>query len=300
MIRPWLRALAELERDNEPAVLVTVVAARGSTPREAGCKMVVTRMRQFDTIGGGNLEFTCAAAARAMLHGAAAPVLRDFPLGPELGQCCGGHVSVLFEPLRPSLFQVALFGAGHVGRALVGLLAPLPLRVNWFDTRTETLADAPSDVRTHVTDDPAADVALLPAGSLVLVMTHDHQIDFSIVAAALPRPDLTGVGLIGSASKRARFSSRLSRAGLTSAAIERLICPIGISGVEGKLPAEIAISVAAQILRIRQRTMLKHAGASEPAMVASERGEPSPVAADCGDCVGACTGKSPLHASPST
>src|SRR5450755_2529547 len=126
----WLRALASLERDGEPAVLVTVVTARGSTPREAGSKMVVARDTQFDTIGGGNLEFTCIETARAMLGGTAGPMLREFALGPGLGQCCGGHVSVLFEPLRPSLLHVAVFGAGHVGRALVTLLAGLRVRVS--------------------------------------------------------------------------------------------------------------------------------------------------------------------------
>jgi xanthine dehydrogenase accessory factor len=121
----WLHALVELENNGEPSVLVTVVTARGSTPREAGCKMVVTRETQYDTIGGGNLEFTCVDTARKMLEGTQGPVLRDFPLGPELGQCCGGHVSVMFEPLRPALTHIALFGAGHIGRALVGLLGGL-------------------------------------------------------------------------------------------------------------------------------------------------------------------------------
>jgi xanthine dehydrogenase accessory factor len=124
----WLHALVELENNGEPSVLVTVVTARGSTPREAGCKMVVTKETQYDTIGGGNLEFTCVDAARKMLEGTQGPMLRDFPLGPELGQCCGGHVSVMFEPLRPALTHIALFGAGHVGRALVGLLGGLRVR----------------------------------------------------------------------------------------------------------------------------------------------------------------------------
>ena len=194
MTGPWLRALSDLERDGEPAVLITVVTARGSTPRESGCKMVVTARTQYDTIGGGSLEFTCVEAARTMLIGTTGPVLREFPLGPALGQCCGGHVSVLFEPLRPSHLPVALFGAGHVGRALVGLLAPLRLRVTWIDTRADALADAPSGIDARHTANPAREVATLPSGTLVLVMTHDHQIDFDIVAAALPRADFAGVG----------------------------------------------------------------------------------------------------------
>jgi len=272
----WLRALTDLEREGEPAVLVTVVTARGSTPREAGCKMVVTGEAQYDTIGGGNLEFTCVDAARRMLTGTAGPTLREFPLGPGLGQCCGGNVSVLFEPLRPPDMHVALFGAGHVGRALVERLGGLRLRVTWIDTRVDALAGPPAGVEVRHTADPAAEVASLPAGTLVLVMTHDHQIDFDIVAAALPRADLAGVGLIGSETKRVRFVRRLARLGISAEAIGRLICPIGVLGAGGKLPAEIAISVAAQILQIQQRAK---AMPVEPLRL---------VPSDCGDCAGDC------------
>jgi xanthine dehydrogenase accessory factor len=283
----WLRALNELERDGEPAVLVTVVTARGSTPREAGCKMVVTADTQYDTIGGGNLEFTCVEAARKMLDGTGGPVLRDFPLGPSLGQCCGGHVSVLFEPLAPSLSHVALFGAGHVGRALIGLLANLRLRVTWFDTRADALAEVPFGIDARHTADPAADVASLPAGSILLVMTHDHQIDFDIVAASMTRADFSFVGLIGSETKRARFVRRLARLGVPPEAVGRLVCPIGVAGAGGKLPAEIAISVAAQILQVQQQTIGKN-------MAADKRDNRARLVhsanADCPDCDHACDG----------
>jgi xanthine dehydrogenase accessory factor len=272
----WLAALADLEGTGEASVLVTVVTARGSAPREAGCKMVVTRDTQYDTVGGGNLEFTCVETARRLLQGANQPVLRDFPLGPALGQCCGGHVSVLFEPLRPALSHVAVFGAGHVGRALVALLAGLPVRVRWIDTRADALAGAPANVEARRTTDPAREVAALPAGSIVLVMTHDHQIDLAIVAAALPRPDLAAIGLIGSETKRARFVRRLTGMGVTQAAVDRLICPIGIPGAGGKLPAEIAISAAAQILQIQQEIK---------GTMQTRDFEP---AAGCADCVGDC------------
>jgi xanthine dehydrogenase accessory factor len=284
MMGGWLKALGDLERDGEPSVLVTVVTARGSTPREAGCKMVVTREAQYDTIGGGNLEFTCVDAARKLLDGAETPVLRDFPLGPELGQCCGGHVSVLFEPLRPILSHVAVFGAGHVGRALVTLLGGLRLRVNWIDTRADALAGAPFGVIARHTSDPAREVASLPAGAILLVMTHDHQVDFDIVAAALPRADFAAVGLIGSETKRVRFVRRLARVGVAPEAIDRLICPIGVPGAGGKLPAEIAISVAAQILQIQQR-MKDARPLPAPARVRLVH----PPAADCGDCGAECS-----------
>jgi xanthine dehydrogenase accessory factor len=253
MMPAWLSALGEYDSAGEACVLVTVVAARGSTPREAGSKMLVAADAVHDTIGGGNLEFQCIAAARELLaQGDAAPTLRDFPLGPALGQCCGGHVSVLFEPLRPAALHLTLFGAGHVGRALVRLLADLPCRVRWIDQRSDAFPDpVPANVQPVVAQSPMREAAHVPAGSLALVMTHDHQQDFEIVAALLARDDLAWVGLIGSATKRARFARRLAAAGLPATAIARLACPIGVPGVEGKRPAEIAIAVAAQILQVR-------------------------------------------------
>jgi xanthine dehydrogenase accessory factor len=279
---PWLNALTELARDGEPAVLVTIVVARGSTPRETGCKMVVTGTAQYDTIGGGNLEFTCVAVARNLLAGADGPVLREFPLGPRLGQCCGGHVTVLFEPFNPAILHVAVFGAGHVGRALVALLSGLPMSLTLLDTRPDALANAPPGVRVRLTADPAREVASLPNGTFVLVMTHDHQMDFEIVAEALARTEFTGVGLIGSATKRARFVHRLLRLGLDAEAIARLICPIGIPGIDGKRPAEIAVSVAAQLLQVRPQlgaTMPKSAETPVRLM------HPAPA---CGECGPAC------------
>ncbi len=251
----WLDALGAAERENQPAVLVTVLEARGSTPRDPGAKMVVSADGLFGTIGGGNLEYRCEAVARSLLaDGAEGPFRRDFPLGPELGQCCGGHVTVLFEVLRPPRLHIALFGAGHVGKALVKLLADLPCRVSWIDSRPESLpANLPRNVTPIRTADPDRAVGALPAGCMVMVMTHDHKLDFDIVSTALQRSDFHAVGLIGSETKRARFAGRLARAGLTRCAIERLICPIGLPDIEGKEPAVVAISVAAQILQLAPR-----------------------------------------------
>lgn len=266
----WLEALAAAERDNQPAVLVTVLTAKGSTPREAGVKMVVSADGLAGTIGGGNLEYQCEAVARDLLAGGAVgPSTRDFPLGPALGQCCGGHVTVLFEVLRPPLLHVGLFGAGHVGTALVKLLADLPCRVSWIDSRPEALpARVPANVVPVRVGEPAQAVGALPPGSFVLVMTHDHGLDFEIVAAALQRRDLAAVGLIGSETKRARFAGRLARLGI---AADRLICPIGLPGIAGKEPAVVAVSVAAQILQFQP---------------VKGRVETMPIAEkNCGDCV---------------
>lgn len=266
----WLEALGVAERDNQPAVLVTVLSAKGSTPREAGAKMVVSPDGLAGTIGGGNLEHQCEMAARGLLAaGAEGLSTLDFPLGPALGQCCGGHVTMLFEVLRPPRLHIGLFGAGHVGKALVKVLADLPCRVSWIDSRPEALPpNLPPNVTPVRVAQPAEAVGGLPSGSVVLVMTHDHQLDFEIVAAALGRPDLRAVGLIGSATKRARFVGRLGRLGVNR---EKLICPIGLPGIEGKEPSVVAVSVTAQILQLEvsQRSI-------EPMTT---------VAKDCGDCV---------------
>jgi xanthine dehydrogenase accessory factor len=274
----WLEALGAAERDNQPAVLVTVVAVKGSTPREAGAKMVVSADGLAGTIGGGNLEHQCEAAARNLLaSGVNGPSTRDFPLGPALGQCCGGHVTVLFEVLRPPALHIGLFGAGHVGKALVKVLADLPCRISWIDPRPEALpANLPANVVPVRIAHPAQAVAALPPGTVVLVMTHDHALDFDIVVAALGRSDLPAVGLIGSATKRARFVSRLVRLGLD---VEKLICPIGLPGIEGKEPAIVAISVAAQILQFQP----------PPGRIAT-------MPASCGDCV--CPPASPPLSTP--
>jgi xanthine dehydrogenase accessory factor len=285
----WLDALHALDRAGTDSVLVTVLAARGSTPREAGCKMVVTRDALFGTIGGGNLEFACIDAARDMLDGGPAPAMRDFPLGPALGQCCGGHVSVLFEPMRPARLHVALFGAGHVGRALVQVLGTLPLRVTWIDSRPDAIpADRPANVTARVAIQPGAMVAALPGDTLLLVMTHDHQLDFAIVAAALRRDDLRAVGLIGSATKRVRFARRLAADGIAPAAITRLICPIGLPGIGGKLPAEIAVAVAAQVLQLAAAPATAAAAPGIASQHAAAGIEPHHAAADCPACGAAC------------
>jgi xanthine dehydrogenase accessory factor len=187
----------------------------------------------------------------------------------------------LFEIVRPAAWHVAVFGAGHVGRALLGLLGTLPCRVAWIDPRRDAFpADMPTNASAMVSASPAAMVGALPGGSFVLVMTHDHQLDFDIVAAALRRTDLPFVGLIGSATKRARFIRRLEAQELGRAAITRLTCPIGVPGAGGKLPAEIAIAVAAQLLQARD-------AASPAAPAPLDRGQPRVEALACGDC-GAC------------
>jgi len=250
----WLPALAKLDAAGKAAVLVTVLEGRGSTPREAGCKMVIAAAEMHGTIGGGRLEHKAVEIAHQMLVDKSAgdpPEIREFALGPSLGQCCGGSATLLFELVFPPSIQIALFGAGHVGRALVNVMAELPYRITWIDPRDDAYpATVPANTKILISKTPEDEVADLPPGSYVLVMTHSHPLDLRIVAAALRRGDLRYVGLIGSRTKRARFAMRLARRGLNAEAIAQLTCPIGLEGIDGKHPAEIAISVAAQIMQI--------------------------------------------------
>ena len=246
----WISALAQLQDQGEPCVLVTIIEERGSTPRNAGSKMVVSATQLFDTIGGGHLEYKAMQIARQMLaEGRESTHLERFSLGASLGQCCGGATVLLFEPMGKVQAQIAVFGAGHVGRALVPLLASLPCRVRWIDSREQEFPQAlPAGVRKIVNEEPLDEVDALPAGSYCIVMTHNHQLDLELSAAILARNDFTWFGLIGSKTKRAKFEHRLRDRGFDPAVVQRMRCPMGIAEVKGKLPIEIAVSIAAEII----------------------------------------------------
>lgn len=233
-----------------PTIRVTVLETRGSTPREAGATMLVTTDGISGTIGGGQLEWKAILAARRLLEEGGDRATLDLPLGPLLQQCCGGHVVLELRRVTGDAVveaeagpMVALFGAGHVGRAVVAAMAPLPCRVRWADVRGDFLDPLPANVAVA-----AHDIANVPTGAFVLVMTHSHPLDLDLVDAALRRCDLPWIGLIGSLTKRRRFEGQLRARGLAQPAIDRLVCPIGIRGIDGKEPAVIAASVAAQLL----------------------------------------------------
>ncbi|MFN3689197.1 xanthine dehydrogenase accessory protein XdhC, partial [Salinarimonas sp.] len=179
------------------------------------------------------------------------PSLRSGPPSPT-----GRDVSandVWREPSSPAPTPLLLFGAGHVGRALALALAPLPFRLTWVDTRAEAFpAHVPANATPIHTDEPGLEIARAPAGAFVLVMTHSHPLDLALTASALAREDVPFVGLIGSATKRARFEKRFAEIGLPEARIESLVCPIGIPGIAGKEPAIIAAATAAQLLAARE------------------------------------------------
>jgi len=271
-IGDFLKYLTELinflAQDN--AVLVKVVQTQGSVPRDSGSWMAVFRHTLVGTIGGGHLEFQAVALAQDALAGRAAlPSLQTVPLGPALGQCCGGVVQLEYRlvsfaerealryELRPALQPVALFGGGHVGRALVNVLSDLPFALRWIDSRDEVFPSAlPEQVVAEHSDPVHAAVADLVSGSKVLIMSFSHAEDLDILAACLTRmrlsADLPYVGLIGSDSKWAMFRHRLEERGFGAEDFARVTTPIGIPGVESKLPKVIAVSVAAQLLQMSQ------------------------------------------------
>ncbi len=245
----WLQKLSELTSRDEPCVLVTVMDAKGSTPREAGTKMIITMAGQSGTIGGGNLEFQAAAEARKLLtQSSAANTACHYPLGPKLAQCCGGAVTVFLEPFIQKRKTVWLFGAGHVGREVVKVLDGIQARVKWIDSRAnEFPAVLPAIAEKIVTETPKDLIAETADGDFVIVMTHAHETDYLIAKAALQKNGLAYIGVIGSDTKNVKFRKRLQADGI---APEKMTCPIGIDGIEGKHPREIAISVAAELLTL--------------------------------------------------
>ncbi|VXC61457.1 Molybdenum cofactor sulfurylase [Pseudomonas sp. 8Z] len=246
----WINALAELQDTGEACVLVTIIEEKGSTPRNAGAKMVVTAEHLFETIGGGHLEYKAMQIARQMLAERSQQTrLERFALGASLGQCCGGATVLLFEPMGQAQAQIAVFGAGHVGRALVPLLAALPCRVRWIDSRAaEFPARIPAGVVRVLEEEPVDQVREMPAGSYYIVMTHDHQLDLQLTTAILDRSDFAYFGLIGSNTKRAKFEHRLRERGVAAESLARMRCPMGLPEVKGKLPMEIALSIAGEIV----------------------------------------------------
>lgn len=288
-----------------PVVRVVVAEVRGSAPREPGAAMLVWHGGFDGTIGGGALEWQALAQARARLGGEDG--VRSWPLGPDLGQCCGGAVTLAFEifdaaraaaipdagiyarpvghgaeappaPIRaharaarageagplvaafapapwlseciaPARAPLFLYGAGHVGRAVVRALRDLPFAITWIDTGADRFPEGAVD--PLVAANPADAAALAPRDAIHIVMTYSHALDLEICHRVLLRGDFARLGVIGSASKSARFRSRLRGLGHGDGPVSRLDCPIGLPGLGGKAPAQIAIALAADLLTPR-------------------------------------------------
>jgi xanthine dehydrogenase accessory factor len=251
-----------------PATIVAeLTAVRGSSPREAGTFMLISEDAQVGTIGGGALEYMVIDRARQVLRAGEHEDSLDIPLGPEIGQCCGGRVDVALKRVTPAETRrmvekleaeaaarphVYLFGSGHVGHALARALSALPLKVHVVDTRPGELTNLPENVETHAVAMPEAVVRSAPAGSAFVILTHDHALDFLIAAEALQRADAPYIGMVGSKTKKARFRSWYLGEGYPAAPLDRLVLPIGGQafprGVGDKRPEVIAALAAAEIL----------------------------------------------------
>ncbi len=248
-------------------IIAELSAVRGSSPREAGAFMLISAEAQTGTIGGGALEYMVIDRARQVLRNGGHEDDLDIPLGPEIGQCCGGRVDVALRRLTTETVErlkarlaaehaarphVYLFGSGHVGHALARALSALPLHVHVVDTRPDELTDLPATITTHAVAMPEAVVRAAPAGSSYVILTHDHALDFLIAAEALQRADAPYVGMVGSKTKRARFRSWYLDEGFPAAALDRLVLPIGgkafPDSLGDKRPEVIAALAAAEII----------------------------------------------------
>ena len=244
----------------EPAIVIEVLATRGSVPRDAGTRMLVAAHKVLGTIGGGHLELQAIATARRLLMQGGAPQDQAVALGPTLGQCCGGALTLRFTELAAIdlqqwppprvLFDLQLYGAGHVGRAIVRLLRGIDCRVRWIDEREDEFPSEnfPPHIEQVCAEPGQAEVAQAAPGAFYLVLTHSHDLDLAISQAILQRGDFGFFGLIGSQTKRARFEHRLLERGIAPATLARMICPIGLPGLAGKQPEVLAVSVVAQLL----------------------------------------------------
>ncbi|MFZ6672975.1 xanthine dehydrogenase accessory protein XdhC [Undibacterium sp. Xuan67W] len=254
------------------AVLVTIIRSHGSTPRGEGTRMLVNATSQYGTIGGGHLEWKALAIARLWLKEApgqtTSPRYERLALGPSLGQCCGGALELQFDRLdqwsdaefdrhlqnyrqqQAAVPQLYLFGAGHVGAALVKVLSATPCQIHWVDERDHLFpTDTSVNVICEATDTPEAVIDQAPPRSYFLVMTHHHGLDLRLSEQILRRQDVAWFGLIGSKTKRASFEHRLRERGFSAMTLENMVCPVGIPGITGKEPGVIAVAVAAQLLQ---------------------------------------------------
>jgi len=248
---------------NPKAIACELTSVRGSSPREQGTFMLVGQEAIFGTIGGGALEYMVIDHARKLIAEGRAEAAMDVPLGPEIGQCCGGRVGVSLHfvdaTTRAKLAEriaaddakashIYIFGAGHVGRVLAQILALLPVKVEVIDTRREELALLAPEIAHRLVAMPESVVRSAPSGSAFVIVTHDHALDFLIANEALARQDAAYVGMVGSKTKRAKFSSWFIEQGGDGAQLERLILPIGAQGIGDKRPSVIAALAAAEVM----------------------------------------------------
>jgi xanthine dehydrogenase accessory protein XdhC len=264
-VTPLSAILGQALRAGEPVILVAISKAQGSTPRDTDARMLVTREQSHGTIGGGQLEFHAIDVAREMIAAGSTAETLDLPLGPHLGQCCGGRVELSLRRADDTLLSeltareakaetarphALLFGAGHVGIALARSLALLPIRTRLIDDRDAPPPPLPDGVAFEQIDDPEPLIAEAPAGAAFVILTHSHALDYRLAAAALARSESAYVGMIGSATKRARFERWFLARGGSAEALPRFVCPIGGKLIRDKRPEVIAALATAEIIGV--------------------------------------------------
>lgn len=251
----YFEMATRLTQAGEPFVVVTLIGARGGAPNDPGCKAIVSAGGlEWGTVGGGKIEARCIAEAQSRLAaGQASPEAITWNLQRDIGMTCGGEVTMLFESAGPLPWTIAVFGAGHVAQALVRTLLPLPCRLHCFDPRTEWVERLPEDGRLHtrLMSQPAEAVAELPSDTYFVVMTQGHATDVPILEKIFQlHPQAPYIGVIGSAQKAIRLKSELKERGVSEGLLERLHCPLGLP-LGSSHPPEIAISIAAELLKVR-------------------------------------------------
>lgn len=249
-------------------VRVLIGDVRGSAPREAGTEMLVTANAQFGTIGGGQLEYMATDTARKLLASGRDTDEMNVPLGPEIGQCCGGRVEIRLDRMddwlraqvtakqrraQAAYPEIYIFGAGHVGRALAGFFAQLPVQTIMIDSRPDELDLCQTPIERRLSALPETDIRTAAKGAAFIILTHDHALDFLLTAEALARTDAAYVGMIGSATKRAKFT-RYCATQTPDTPVARLICPIGAGGSHDKRPELIAAFVVAEVMAALTKT----------------------------------------------
>jgi xanthine dehydrogenase accessory factor len=243
----WVEVLESLRRAGVAAVVAT--PAERAVGGEPLGRLIVTADSIEGRLGDAALETRVAAAARELLATEGGARLARF--APDIG---GADALVFLDPLRSVDFHIVVFGAGHVGRALVGLLEGIPCHVTWVDAREgEIPSEIPGNVTVVVTDTPECEVVAAPPGAYFLVMTHSHMLDQALAEAILKRGGFAYFGLIGSTSKRRQFERRMGQRGIAAARFDDMTCPIGVAGIKGKEPTTIAVAVAAQLLQVREQ-----------------------------------------------
>lgn len=251
----FFEALNDLVASGEPFVAVTVVDTLGSTPQDRGAKMLVTAEgRRYGSVGGGKIEARAIEEAREMLADDAAPATRfhQWSLEKDIGMTCGGIVRVYFELFNVTRWNIVIFGAGHVAAALVDVLLTLDCRITCIDPRAEWLERLPSSpkLRKVETSNMPAEVAKIPDGAFVVLMTMGHTTDKPILIEILRTRTFPYLGVIGSNAKAKRLRQDIRDAALPDEAQKAFFCPVGLE-IGSNHPREIAISVAAQMLQIR-------------------------------------------------